>query len=200
VWGADLVVVGSRGYGAFRRLLLGSVASAVVRGAACSVEIVRGAAGSKKSRPGEKIVLGVDGSSCSLDAVQFVVSRPWPDPMQLRLVSVAPSPGVLAGAWAIPEAASEELQRASRRTAQEAIESARAIVREAGMPASAQLLDGDPRSCLVEECRNWEADLLVVGSHGRRGLDRLFFGSVSEAVATHAPCSVEVIRRPLRRA
>ncbi len=198
LWGAELVVVGSRGYGAFRRLLLGSVASAVVRGATCSVEIVRGAAGSRKSRPGEKIILAVDGSACSLDAVRSVVSRPWPDATQLRLVSVAPSPAVLAGAWAVPEAASDELQRASRRTAQEAIEAARTIVREAGMPASAQLLDGDPRSCLVEECREWEADLLVVGSHGRRGLDRLFFGSVSEAVAIHAPCSVVVIRTPLR--
>lgn len=198
IWGADLVVVGSRGYGAFRRLLLGSVASAVARGAPCSVEIVRGSAGSKKTRPGEKIVLGMDGSSCSIDAVRSVVSRPWPNDTHLRLISVAPTARVLAGAWAVPEESGAALQRASRRTAQEALEIGRAVLRGAGIPASAEALDGDPRSCLVEECRRWEADLLVVGSHGRRGLDRLFFGSVSEAVAIHAPCSVEVIRGPVR--
>jgi nucleotide-binding universal stress UspA family protein len=193
LWGADLLVVGSRGHGAFSRLLLGSVASSVVRGAPCSVEIVRRPVGATKQRLGEKILLGIDGSSCSLDAVRSVVSRPWPDGTSLRLVSVAPSARVLTGAWTIPEATRAELERASRRAAEEAIDAARALAGPA-VSASAAVLEGDPRSCLVHECGRWEADLLVVGSHGRRGLDRFFFGSVSEAVAIHAPCSVEVVR------
>lgn len=51
-----------------------------------------------------------------------------------------------------------------------------------------------PKTVILDEAEYWHADLIVVGSHGRRGLDRLLLGSVSEAVATYAHCSVEVIR------
>lgn len=48
---------------------------------------------------------------------------------------------------------------------------------------------------ILDEATHWGADLIVVGSHGRRGVDRFLLGSVSEAVALHAACSVEVIRK-----
>jgi nucleotide-binding universal stress UspA family protein len=59
--------------------------------------------------------------------------------------------------------------------------------------SSATLL-GDPRNILLDEAKSWGADLVVLGSHGFRGVDRLLVGSVSESVAMHAHCSVEVIR------
>jgi len=54
---------------------------------------------------------------------------------------------------------------------------------------------GDPRPILLDEAKLWEANLIVVGSHGRHGFDRWLLGSVSEAIALHAHCSVEIIRR-----
>jgi nucleotide-binding universal stress UspA family protein len=53
---------------------------------------------------------------------------------------------------------------------------------------------GDARSCIVDEAKEWGADLIVVGSHGYTGLKRLLLGSVAQSVVTHAPCSVEVVR------
>jgi nucleotide-binding universal stress UspA family protein len=53
-----------------------------------------------------------------------------------------------------------------------------------------------PYQVILHEAENWHADLIVVGSHGRSGLDRLVMGSISEAVALHAKCSVEIIREP----
>jgi nucleotide-binding universal stress UspA family protein len=47
---------------------------------------------------------------------------------------------------------------------------------------------------ILDEAKTWGADLIVMGSHGRHGLDRLVMGSVAEAVASHAHCSVEVVR------
>jgi nucleotide-binding universal stress UspA family protein len=53
---------------------------------------------------------------------------------------------------------------------------------------------GEPRGVILDAAKSWQADMIVLDSHGRRGLDRLFLGSVSEAAAIHAHCSVEVIR------
>jgi len=55
-------------------------------------------------------------------------------------------------------------------------------------------LVGDAREILLDQARAWGVDLIVLGSHGRHGFDRLVLGSVSESVALYADCSVEVIR------
>jgi nucleotide-binding universal stress UspA family protein len=66
-----------------------------------------------------------------------------------------------------------------------------------GFHPSVSTPDADPRHAIVEAAREWPADLIVIGSHGRKGLDRLFIGSVAESVARHAPCSVEIVRMPV---
>jgi nucleotide-binding universal stress UspA family protein len=53
---------------------------------------------------------------------------------------------------------------------------------------------GEPCGVILDTAKKWGADLIVLGSHGRRGLDRFLLGSVSEAVAIHAACSVQVVR------
>jgi nucleotide-binding universal stress UspA family protein len=192
-WRADLVVVGSRGLGPLRRLLLGSVAAAVVRRAGCSVEIVREAPWTRR-RPGMRLLLATDGSPFSLEAARSVARRPWSAGTRIRVVSVAQPVRPLANLWAIPSREQARLDKASRGAAQEAVKTARGLLEGAPLALSSAVLTGDPRSRLIEDCRDWQADLVIVGSHGRHGLDRLLLGSVSEAVAAHAPCSVEVIR------
>lgn len=49
----------------------------------------------------------------------------------------------------------------------------------------------------LEQASKWGADLIVLGSHGRKGLKHFLLGSVSETVARHAICSVEIVRVPL---
>jgi nucleotide-binding universal stress UspA family protein len=53
---------------------------------------------------------------------------------------------------------------------------------------------GGARWLILNEAREWGANLIALGSHGRRGMQRLLMGSVSEAVALHANCSVEITR------
>jgi nucleotide-binding universal stress UspA family protein len=90
------------------------------------------------------------------------------------------------------------LEERSREIAGDAISEALQIVKAAGLRTCDEALIGDPKARIVDEAKEWEADLVVVGSHGRRGIERVLQGSVSEAVAMHAPCSVEVIRTRAR--
>ena len=64
----------------------------------------------------------------------------------------------------------------------------------AGFKTSIATPDADARHAIVEAATVWPADLIVIGSHGRTGLDRFLLGSVAESVMRHAPCSVEIVK------
>jgi universal stress protein A len=65
---------------------------------------------------------------------------------------------------------------------------------EAGCKVSTLVLTGDAKKMILDEAADWPADLIVVGSHGRKGIGRVLLGNVSEAVARHAACSVQIVR------
>jgi nucleotide-binding universal stress UspA family protein len=62
------------------------------------------------------------------------------------------------------------------------------------LEASYELRDGNVKHALLDAIREWEADLVIAGSHGTTGLARLFLGSVSHALVSHAPCNVEIVK------
>jgi len=199
-WGADLIMVGSHRSNAVARFLLGSVAQAVLRAAPCSVEIVRPSPRSVPAfSPGMKILVGTDGSNCSEKAVRAVANRPWPAGTMLRVISVRePVATEMYASYETvysPDLVEEIIER-ERRRAEDALTSARQILSSAGLKLcdSSETLFGDPRTVLLDEAKSWSADLVAVGSHGLHGLDLVLMGSVSEAVAMHAHCSVEVVR------
>lgn len=64
----------------------------------------------------------------------------------------------------------------------------------AGFSVATSVKEGDAKKEILDFAEQWQPDLIVVGSHGRRGFDRLLLGSVSEAVARHAHCSVQIVR------
>jgi nucleotide-binding universal stress UspA family protein len=80
------------------------------------------------------------------------------------------------------------------------VEATAASLRGAGLKADGEVLDGSPAQRLVEAAATWNADLIVVGMHGRSGLERLLIGSVARSVVYHAPCSVLVVPGPDRAA
>src|SRR5262249_34217112 len=58
-----------------------------------------------------------------------------------------------------------------------------------------EVANGSAKDVILDEAEKWGADLIVLGSHGYKGWRRFLLGSVSHAVATHARCSVEIVRR-----
>ena len=203
-WHADLIMAGSHGHSAVGRFLLGSVAQGILRTAPCSIEIVRFASGgpAPSSHP-MKILLATDGSDCSMEALQSVAKRPWPDGTVIRVLSVEELivlDGQVAGyplSSVYPQSLLEELTTQARDRASSAVKSAREILQRARMKVlDDQAIElGEPRAVTLDTAKTWGADLIVLGSHGRRGVDRFLLGSVSEAVAIHAHCSVEIIRK-----
>ena len=199
-WGADLIVVGSHGQSAITRFLLGSVAQAAVRHAQCSVEVVRTTIYDKPTdERAMKILLATDGSEFSAAAARSVAERPWPDGSTIKVISVAEviipaiEPGYID--FTLMDCMREETTRHSR----EAVLVAEKIMSEAELKVSGSVLTGLAKGVIVDEAKEWGADLVVVGSHGVRGITRLLIGSVAESVAMHAHCSVEVIRERVAR-
>ena len=201
-WGADLILVGSHSRGAVGRFFLGSVAQGILRTATCSVEIVRFPAnGRPPSSHPMKILVPTDGSECSLAAARSLATRPWPASSIFKVLSVEelvtmPIPleaSSLAATY--PPSLLEELIEAARTRAENGAAAVRKILSAAtpGAAIESLLPTGDPRSVILDTAEAWPADLIVLGSHGLRGFDRFLMGSVSESVAIHALCSVEVI-------
>ena len=149
-----------------------------------------------------KILLAVDGSSCSEEAVMEIARRPWPTGSEVRIFSVAELPArLMATGDVVSPRLVEDLEQVARAQAGAAIVQALAIFREhAGQELSvttAVVVD-TARDAILDEAERWGANLIVVGSHGYRGYRRFLLGSVSQAVATQAKCSVEIVRTERR--
>jgi nucleotide-binding universal stress UspA family protein len=145
-----------------------------------------------------KILLAIDGSPCSEAAVNELARRPWPANSEIRIVSAFEGPlSPTPEAWAISSDYFEQMERVVREQAQAVVDAAAAEV-VAGVNQAINvttgILMGPPRSAILEESENWQADLIVVGSHGYGSWQRFLLGSVSQAVVSHARCSVEVVR------
>lgn len=144
-----------------------------------------------------KILLATDGSECSQLAARSVAARPWPAGTVVRALSVAEFSLPLLKVPYFSPGAMENLRADSMRRAEEAEMSAEEILAEAGLQESGTVAVpvAMPKEVILQNAEEWGAQLIVCGSHGRRGLSRFLLGSVSEAIATHAKCSVEIIRR-----
>jgi nucleotide-binding universal stress UspA family protein len=188
---ADVVIVGSRGHGTIESMLLGSVSAEVVDHAPAPVLVARG------SRI-EEIVLAWDGSTGAARAADLV--RTWPifARCHVRVVSVA---DVAIPWWTgFPVEDSPELRPiyedaadASREEHSRLAQEMAADLQAAGLRAEADVRDGDPAAGLLAAADN-KADLIVMGTHGRTGLERVLLGSVARNILQHAPCSVLVVR------
>ncbi|MBF6542419.1 universal stress protein [Nocardia brasiliensis] len=180
---ARLLVVGAHGAGAFRRGLLGSVSTALARHAHCPVAIVPEPERYSARRVRGPVVVGVDGSPCSTRAVEIAFDEAFRRKVPVRAVLTwsefhryLPDAEMQTEATAL---LSEALAGYADRYPDLVIE--RVIVKD--QPANRLLVEGE------------QAQLIVVGSHGRGGFAGMTLGSVSQAVLHAADCPI-IIARP----
>jgi nucleotide-binding universal stress UspA family protein len=183
---ARMIVVGSHGRGALGRLLLGSVSKGVVEHAHCPVAVVHTDEAPAPVHPKAPVLLGVDGSPASEAAtewafdeasrrgVELIALHAWSD------VAVFP---ILGMDWRTYQGQGEELLAERLAGWQE---------RYPDVHVNRRLVCDTPAHWLLEESQN--AQLVVLGSHGRSGFARMRLGAVSAAVAQLAKVPVIVVR------
>ena len=199
---ADLIIVGNRGRGGIRTMLLGSVSAEVVDSAPCPVLVARGT-------QLRRILLANDGSQLARAAQETLAAWPVLADVPVEVMSVAHG----HHPWEESiTSSSKEPWPATPPTVESAAETEHAeIARRSaerlggcGREVSWSVGAGDPARVLVEEAEAKGIDLIVLGTHGRTGLDRLMLGSVARNVLTHAHCSVLIVpplpgaKRPVR--
>lgn len=181
---ADLIIVGSRGHGTIASMLLGSVGAEVADLADCPVLIAR-------NQYLTRAVLGVDESEFSRAAEKVVAEWPIFAKVAVEVTHVAQT----ALPWTVALGPGVAVQPEIGPDEYEAVAAATRRLKEAGRHAFGRMVVGDPAAGLLLTAEEAQADLIVVGTHGRTGLSRAVFGSVARNVMLHASCSVLVVRK-----
>jgi nucleotide-binding universal stress UspA family protein len=191
-WGADLVVVGSRGQGRLAEMVLGSVSAEVVDHAPCPVLVVR-------DDRVDDVVLAMDGSPSAALAQHVITDWPMFRRLPVSVLTVAATEvpwnaGMAAGLYDEVLASYARDVDEARRQAVTMAERAAEQLRLAGIAAVGHAREGDPAAEVVEYARDRSHPLIVMGSRGHTGLARLLLGGVARNVLHHAPGSVLIVR------
>lgn len=189
----DLIVIGTHGRRGVRHLLMGSVAEEVVREAPVPVLAVREQEASSRPHPIERILVPLDFSAHSERALAY--AKELAAPYRARLVllhvlHVPPLPGIHGLASDPGYGLLQEMEPWAHERMQEAV----ASVKHTGLGVEYDIVQGHPALQILDLAEESGADLIVLASHGRTGLDRFMMGSVAAHVVRAAPCPVFVVK------
>jgi len=189
-WKADLIYMGSHGETSAADALLGSITNSVLRHAHCPVQVVR------PGKTTRRIIVGTDFSDPALIAVMAAAKEAARVSAKLTVVhsldliwTPASYPAIAFGGAPIEMSAEQikSLEAIAQTRLEENLD-------QSHIAAETLVTVGPAGSALIEIASEKKAQLIVVGTVGRTGLRRALLGSVAEAVAKGAPCSVLVVR------
>jgi nucleotide-binding universal stress UspA family protein len=182
----QLLILGARGLGPLKELMLGSVSHRVLMHAPCSLMIIK-----HPLVHLQKILLPIEGREDAEAALQFLALHPFRQRVEVEVFTVWPQPQL---SWPMTAGQSDSLELL-------AIEEARARMKpitdrliEMNMACQAHVGIGNPAYAILEQAKASHSDLIMMGTHARGGFSRLLMGSVSHAVLHQATCPVLIIR------
>jgi nucleotide-binding universal stress UspA family protein len=185
---ADVIVLGTRGLSDVRGFLLGSVARKVVSLASRPVLIVK-----RPLSELRRVVVAVDGSQHSEAARRFLREHLLPESAHVTVLAIAqPIVDVLA-ASVLPLTQLARLSKPVEDEARQLVAKCRAEFLREGFEVTTDVVSGHPVLSILQYLERTHADLVVMGSRGLTGTERLVLGSVSEGVLQHAPCAVLIV-------
>ncbi|MDH4252281.1 MAG: universal stress protein [Nitrospira sp.] len=181
---ADLVVVGVRGRSRLSEAVLGSVSHRVLMHGSCPTLIVRGAA-----RKVQRVLIAIEERNDADRIVKWLTEHPLADPVELRVVHAIIPIGVNDPYDAL---GTNTWWEGAERYAEELVKSTAGKLLNPRYTVSTKVAQGNPAAVIEQEAK--DMDLVVVTSHGRKGISRFLLGSVSHAVVHHVSCPILVLR------
>ncbi|BFU94795.1 MAG: putative Universal stress protein [Nitrospira sp.] len=193
---SDLVVLGTRGKSGLAHVLLGSTAERTIRTAPCPVLAVHLTA-TEGSAPQtgvrlERILVPIDFFDGSLDALEYAALLARQTKASVKLLHVLEP---VSYGLDFTLGRTEERERKRERLTKRLDELSAALT-AAGISTTSLVRGGIPGDTILDEARTWPSDLLVMGTHGRRGISHVLSGSIAEAVLRRAQCPVLTVRSP----
>jgi nucleotide-binding universal stress UspA family protein len=181
---ADLIAVGARGRSRVTEVVLGSVSHRVLMHASCSTLIVKGDA-----RPVQRVLVAIEGREDAGRIQQWLLMNPFKNPVALSILTVVQSlqmadPASIVGYQAWSDTA--------MRYAEDLVKETGAKLMGSQYTVSTRALAGEPAAMVAEQAK--AMDLVVVASHGRKGVARFLLGSVSHSIVHHVTCPILVVR------
>jgi nucleotide-binding universal stress UspA family protein len=192
---SDLIIVGTRGKTGLAHVLLGSTAERVIRTAPCPVLAVHMAKDGPSGEHGvclERILVPIDFSDCSLDALEYAAIVAKLSKASIDLVHVLEP--VSYGLDFTLDDSGERMKRRERVTRQ--LKDLSSALSATGITVKSHVRGGVPVDSILDDARSLGSDLVVMGTHGRRGLSHVMAGSVAEALLRRATCAVLTVRSP----
>lgn len=186
----DMIIMGRRGRTGLRRLLMGSVTAKVIGYSPCNVLVVPRLAEIKY----QKILVATDGSKYSMSAATEAVGIAKRCGASLYIISVVPSETASPFDIVHSEMQHEMIAQKEFHDGEKNINDLLVIARQEGVKAEGLVIEGRSYESIVENAREKRVDLIVMGSHGRTGFERLLMGSVTERVVGNADCSVLIVK------
>ena len=194
-YGSDLVVVGTHGRSRLEHILLGSTAERVVTMAPCPVLTVRLAASVPPASPLINIagiLVPIDFSDCSLDALEYAIEVAKQFSASLRILHVL-EPASYGIDFTTSDSAERERMRERVHSNMERLS---ATIRATGLTVDTAQRGGIPWESILLTAQETMSDLIVMGTHGRRGISHILKGSVAEAVLRRSACPVLTVKNP----
>ena len=181
---ADLIAMGTHDHSRLTEVFAGSVSHRILLHATVPTLIVKG-----KARPVARVLMALEGREDAVRLHTWLASHPFKNPVAVTILSVVPSlhmvePNLMAGFQSWSEEHNQQAQQMVHDTAQ--------ALASLQFNVTTDVRKGDPVTIICEVGNSY--DLIVVGSHGRKGLDRFLLGSVSHGIVHRAGCSVLVVR------
>lgn len=194
----DLIITGTHGWTGFNRVVFGSIAERVIQRAPCPVLSIPDRSPEETAglhaltiQP-RQIVLPVDFSDCSIDAYEYGVEvAKWFDAAVTLVHAVEPL------SYSLDFSLTHPLEdKANRKKIEQRLQQLTSVLIEQGLSAQYQLVDKPSMEAIVKASTSQEADLVIMGTHARRGLSRLLLGSTTAKVLQHSFCPILTVKSP----
>ena len=187
---ASMIVMGRRGRKGFKRLMMGSTTARVIGHAPCNVLVVPRTAQVEF----RNILVATDGSKYSTAAASEAIGIAKRNNAELTVVAVVPAELLAPVDIDFVTVSRQKLADAEMEVAEKNAKAVKDAAAKEGVSAKAFVMTGKPADAIIETAKEQKSDLVVVGSHGRTGLDRLLMGSAAERVIVLATCAVLVVK------